>query len=250
MNRKEYVDQVLASLRWATEKEAAAIRAELDAHMEDHICSLMEHGYSEELAEERTVLRMGDPQEVGRELDKQYPMRWLVIGDIAAFVAVVLILLFTLIQFSDLFEASVLRALYYRFHLEPFEYLTEVDAVQETDIRFELNGDVLRVFQVSVGEKNGQYAAAVDIQCFDCIPGGRVGSWMNWVVLENQRGEQGMEWSDAASWHRTQKYGSWWLRQECFWVPINEDDSYVTLRCEHFGQKVEYQIALPKEDGA
>ena len=49
------------SLRGATQKEQDAIRAELDAHIEDHICDLIDLGYSEELAEERTMLRMGDP---------------------------------------------------------------------------------------------------------------------------------------------------------------------------------------------
>ena len=247
MNRKEYADQVMASLRWTTQKEEAVIRAELDGHIEDHICDLMDLGYSEELAEERTMLRMGDPEEVGRELDKQYPMRWLVIGDIAAFVAGVLIFLFIIVQAAELYEESVLQAVYYRFFPEPLECLTEEEVVRETDIRFDLNDDVLRIFQVSVGEKENQRVAAVDIQCFDRLPGGTVGRWMNWVVVENQRGEKGRETANPESWIRSRKYGSRWLRQECFWVPIGTDDSYVTLRCGGFGQEVEYQIPLPKE---
>ena len=71
MTRQEYTDRVLANLRRVTRSERAAIREELDAHMEDHICDLLDLGYDEALAEERTMQRMGDPEEVGRELDKQ-----------------------------------------------------------------------------------------------------------------------------------------------------------------------------------
>lgn len=72
MTRREYTDTVLSALRRVTEDERRAIRAEIDAHMEDHICALLDLGYDEPLAEERTVALMGDPKEVGRELNKQY----------------------------------------------------------------------------------------------------------------------------------------------------------------------------------
>ena len=80
MTRREYTDRVVACLRGPTKEELEAIRAELDAHIEDHICDLLDLGYDEALAEERTMMWMGDPEEVGRELDKQYPMRWLIVS--------------------------------------------------------------------------------------------------------------------------------------------------------------------------
>ena len=69
------MEQVLANLRRVTPDERAAIRGEIDGHIEDHICDLIELGYDEKLAEERAMAAMGDPEEVGRELDKQYPLR-------------------------------------------------------------------------------------------------------------------------------------------------------------------------------
>lgn len=72
MTRGSTRDTVLSALRRVTEDERRAIRAEIDAHMEDHICALLDLGYDEPLAEERTVALMGDPKEVGRELNKQY----------------------------------------------------------------------------------------------------------------------------------------------------------------------------------
>lgn len=80
MTRREYTAQVLENLRRVTRKEREAIEAEIDAHMEDHICDLLDLGYSPELAEERTMSFMGDPAEVGRELNEQYPLGWLILG--------------------------------------------------------------------------------------------------------------------------------------------------------------------------
>lgn len=52
MTRWEYTEQVLANLRRVTRAEREAIRAEIDGHMEDHVCDLLELGYPPELAEE------------------------------------------------------------------------------------------------------------------------------------------------------------------------------------------------------
>ena len=72
MDRRDYTDRVLSSLRRVTEKEREAIRSELDVHIEDHMEALRELGYDEELAEERAIAAMGEPDEVGRELNRQY----------------------------------------------------------------------------------------------------------------------------------------------------------------------------------
>lgn len=93
MTREEYTDQVLAALRRVTTAERESIRAEIDAHMEDHICALLDLGYEPELAEERTMTFMGDPVEVGRELDRQYPLRWLVLCRTAMVLTLLLVLL-------------------------------------------------------------------------------------------------------------------------------------------------------------
>ena len=59
MNRTEYTETLLSQLRRVTPKEREAIRQEIDGHIEDHICALPELGYDRELAEERTMARMG-----------------------------------------------------------------------------------------------------------------------------------------------------------------------------------------------
>ena len=92
MTRGEYIREVSASLKRLTKREREAIRAELDGHMEDHMESLRELGYEEEEAEERTLAAMGDPAEVGRELNRQYPFRWLVVKCGAILMALLLVL--------------------------------------------------------------------------------------------------------------------------------------------------------------
>lgn len=47
-----------------------AIAQELTAHYEDHVKDLERLGYGRSLAEERSLAAMGDPQEVGRAMDR------------------------------------------------------------------------------------------------------------------------------------------------------------------------------------
>ena len=105
MTRIEYVERVLSVMRHVTPSEREAIRAEIDAHIEDHICDLLELDYDEALAEERTMARMGDPEEVGRELDKQYTNAfWLWLEGIAKILLVPMILV-SLLGIGILFHA-------------------------------------------------------------------------------------------------------------------------------------------------
>ena len=101
MDRREYMEAVLSTLRRVTRRERSAIRAEIDGHIEDHMEGLLELGYEPALAEERTLAAMGDPAEVGRELNRQYPLRWLVIGR----TAMAAVLVFALVAAGPLWTA-------------------------------------------------------------------------------------------------------------------------------------------------
>ena len=59
--------------RWVRFRpDRAAITAELTAHWEDHAAALMERGIPEEEAARRALEAMGDPEEIGKELDKSH----------------------------------------------------------------------------------------------------------------------------------------------------------------------------------
>jgi len=59
------------------------MKAELMGHMEDRMDDLAAQGYSPEAAEAEAVRRMGDPQELGRALNRQLSQVWLVIRMLA-----------------------------------------------------------------------------------------------------------------------------------------------------------------------
>ena len=153
MDRRQYTEQVLSSLRRVTHDERESIRAELDGHMEDHMEALRELGYGEAEAEARTLAAMGDPAEVGRELNKQYPFRWLVAGWVAKALAVVFLCLLVLSLFSP---GSDRVAGYVSERLHPSgEGRSEITqtAVLQLDIREQVGDDELRIYQVALGEQ-------------------------------------------------------------------------------------------------
>ena len=70
MNRQEYINQVRKEVHFVFDREV--IENELQNHLEDSICDLMEEGISREEAEAQAVAQMGDPVEVGKQLNKEH----------------------------------------------------------------------------------------------------------------------------------------------------------------------------------
>ena len=111
MNSKEFCEQVLKQLRYATAEEKRAIRQEMLDHIEDHANALKDAGYSQEEAGECALSAMGNPEQIGRELNKQYPLGWLVLSR-AALMLIILLgvsLLMTLPLLGQTYESLVAR---------------------------------------------------------------------------------------------------------------------------------------------
>lgn len=177
MTRREYTDRVLSGLRRLTGPEREAVRAELDAHMEDHICDLLDLGYDEELAEERTMQRMGDPEEVSRELNKQYPLRWLLLK----WAAMALTLLFALLMLPPAWKLAgqVTDNLWNRFYpihqldLRDISvvghvnggYVSIVADAVEVDLRQTDDGVTLRVYQAGLEDPAAEETTAWAAVC-------------------------------------------------------------------------------------
>jgi len=107
-----YADTVCQSLKNATQRECKAIRQELEDHLTDHAEALIESGWDEAHATQHALDAMGDPQEVGQELSKAFPFRWLLLSRLA-FWALVLVGALTLwffvprlISLPDRFQAQ------------------------------------------------------------------------------------------------------------------------------------------------
>ncbi len=96
MDREEFCRQVCFAVPRSTSKEWKEMEAELMGHMEDRMDDLVAQGHSPEEAEAEAVRRMGDPEEVGRALNRQLSEVWLVIRMLAAMGAVAMAVLVAL----------------------------------------------------------------------------------------------------------------------------------------------------------
>lgn len=80
---ERWLSRVCVHLR--TNRRGAAVRRELNAHLEDRMRLLRTQGMTEDEAAEQAVLSMGDPDELGRALSEaDRPLRRLVWGMLTA----------------------------------------------------------------------------------------------------------------------------------------------------------------------
>jgi len=68
--REEFCKKVCSFVRY--KRAHKEISQELENHIEDHMEYLMEQGMSKEEAQVQAVEAMGNPEEIGKELDKQH----------------------------------------------------------------------------------------------------------------------------------------------------------------------------------
>ncbi len=89
----EYSKAVAGYVNHATGKEKARLRKELEDHMEDHAQALINGGFPEDHAYQIAVDSMGDPETVGKALNKEYPLHWLILSRLVWFVVFIAALL-------------------------------------------------------------------------------------------------------------------------------------------------------------
>ncbi|NLU23295.1 MAG: DNA recombination protein RmuC [Clostridiales bacterium] len=79
-----YCWQVCQAMTDADKREKQAAVRDLANHMKDHAAELEAKGYTPQEAMERAIAAMGDPREVGTELNRQLPPKkfnkWCIIG--------------------------------------------------------------------------------------------------------------------------------------------------------------------------
>ena len=238
MDRREYTEAVLSTLRPMTRWERAAIRAEIDGHIEDHMEGLLELGYEPALAEERTLAAMGDPQEVGRELNKQYTGWPFVLLSRAAVLLTVVLCLQALLGLGIL--GNLWDSVWARVY--PGELEDHIPAAAERlNIRVLVGNDILRVYQVSRVTREGVPAVGISLCAYDRLPGGVVSDQLlPGVWIEDQRGEA-LEWLSGGSGH-----GSIGADYQLRYVPAEPSDTYITLRYDRFGEDVSVKIPMPE----
>ena len=224
-----------------TGDERAAIQAELEGHIEDHMEGLMELGYDAALAEQRTLDAMGDPKEVGRELNRQYTGWPFVLLSRAAVLLTAVLCIQALLGIGilgNLWDSVVARV--WPKNFEELEAVTPA-ASERLDIRIPVGNDVLRVYQVSRVTREGVPAVGISLCAYDRLPGGVVsGQLLSGVWIEDQRGNV-LEWQSNG-----QGRGNYGAEYQLRYVPVEEADTSVTLRYARFGENIAVEIPLPE----
>ena len=238
MTRGEFLDRVLLPLGRLTAEERENVRQELEEHVEDRMEALLEMGWDAELAEARCLEAMGDPAEIGREMAKQYRGKgWLWLGR-AAVVLTVVVCIQALLGVGMLWAAW--DSLTVRFNPPrtiSIGELKNVEAEEELDIRAEIGNDILRIYQVSVGEKDGQRAAMVLACAYDRWPFGIVvDSLFSRSELWNERGETGTSGGGS---------GNSGAVCAALWAPVETGDTHVIWEYRAIGEAVRLEIPLP-----
>lgn len=238
MTRQAFLDQVLSPLGRLTAEEREDIRRELEEHVEDRMEALLEMGWDAELAEERCLEAMGDPAEIGREMAAQYRGRgWLWLGRAAVALTVVMCIQ-ALLGFGMLSNVwSSLEARICPSTAISIGELKNVEAVADLDIRAEIGNDILKIYQVSVGEKDGQRAAMVLACMYDRWPFGIVAAGLRARSdVRNQKGEGGTSGGGKAN------YGA---EYAVHWAPVEPGDTHVVWVYHARGEIIRLEIPLP-----
>ena len=142
----QFCDQVVRRVRWFPAR--GAIAAELRAHLEDHAAALMERGIPEEEAAEQAVAAMGDPEELGRQLNRAHPPLLCFSVLVTNIILALLFIAFSFALISQVWNAVT----YYRHDREFFQEVTADQQLHPMDEWVEIDGLRLHFFAASRDE--------------------------------------------------------------------------------------------------
>ncbi|MDD5938006.1 MAG: permease prefix domain 1-containing protein [Clostridiales bacterium] len=239
----DFYDQVLAQLRYATAEEKAAIRAELEDHVEDHTETFLDMGCTEEEAGRRALEAMGDPGEIGKALSRQYTAFWLVMRRI---VTLLLAFLCVSILLSTPFHRLYLLSGNLTARLAPersgFASKRELEGTaQALDIRAEVGSDVVYIYKVVLDTDACE--AAVYLCNYDKNPFGIASSLLlNDIEIVSPSGEEsrsGGGGGNAGAYY-------WCARG----ISVEPGDSCLYLKYDSYGERISLEIPLEWGDEA
>ena len=155
---RDYTNAVCACLRHATAKEKQAVAQELQDHLDDHAAALVEAGWDPEQAQAHALEAMGEAQEVGQALDREFPRRWLILSRVSLVLTILVVLVLLLPLFSRV-EGAVNNLI---ARTDPFDSPNHtrssslsLEDFSPMDLRLSLpNGDVIRYFAMALTEQN------------------------------------------------------------------------------------------------
>lgn len=244
MEQNEFCDRVLALVRHATPEEKNAIRWELLDHMEDHAAALMERGRDEETARAMAAAAMGDPEEVGRELDRQYPFIWLAVSrvSLALILLILLSMVFRLPLFPFFWENIEARTQEAPVTLENLQ----ASRAYTVDLRAEIGSDVLRIYGVGLTPSPDGRTGTVSLaMCsYDKSPFGHTSGNLIQHLTYEAGGEEVQ--SHAGGGSSNSGAAHWFARA----ITVSREAETIAVCYDRFGTKVRLEVPLYWEDAA
>lgn len=237
----DYGKTVCTFVRHATTGEKEAIRQELADHMEDHAAALMDAGYDEEHAQRVAVEAMGDAEEVGRALNKEYPLRWLVLHRT---VLVLLVITFALLLIDSPLSFYVIgNNLSARIAPEQSSWHPrDIPPVNPLSLQHELPGHgVLSVYGTALQPSGGQYTAYVCTVVYNKSPFQNMGTFQNDVTFTSGSGSPAHLADRGGGGGMGALYTSYTLSG------IAPEDT-LSVHYDHYGYSFDLEIPLPWEE--
>lgn len=227
MNRADYLDAVAAELRGLTDYEKAAVRRELEGHIEDHAEALRALGCPEDEAESRAAERMGDPVETGRGIAALYRPFWLWVERIAG-VLIAVMAIFCILGLPLI--GSVADSIRARF-----ENRTAFNEYME------IGDDIVRLYDVN--RYQDETGSGVQLWCYAydrSIFGIVQSSVLDRLTFEadGAQGKHDLRFPKAGGG------GDFRALQYHWWLPLEDGDTRITLRYDRFGTAAELTIDL------
>ena len=240
-----YGDRVCQFVRHATKKEKAAIHKELTVHIADHTQALMDAGHPPEAAQALALEAMGEPDEVGKALDREYPLRWLVLSRLAP--VAVLLLVLALLHYGWYLPFLVKDYLAARndpiqtTHTVVFNSDTgqsrQVPNLTPLDLRYQLpNQNILSIYAVGLEPTGENYTAYL------------------YTVQYSQHLARLNTSREVALTFPSQETGSlesslnWGLACYSWYTITLSPGETLTARYDHYGTRIDAEIPLPWEE--
>ncbi|MGI6028025.1 MAG: permease prefix domain 1-containing protein [Candidatus Heteroscillospira sp.] len=168
---EDFCRSVLKSATRATGDEQAEISRELTAHMEDHYDALIERGVPPDEAVQRSVSEMGDPEELGRQLNATLNPFWLILGRLCVIASTLIIIGALLPSLAGLY--TVWNNIEARFaDSGDFNSRNDQEIVYtDCDIEFEVEGHIIRIVRYGTAiSQDGDYGVHIDALAYTKNP--------------------------------------------------------------------------------
>ena len=246
---ENFCEAVCAQVKHATEDEKQEIAQELTDHLSDHAAALVEIGRSEDEAVTAAVAAMGDAEEIGKKLNKEYPLLWLILSRAAALLIVVLVIQFLMLPWGIYNAAGSLGA---RMNPPRDSMAQDMDdSWTLVDYRYDAPGnEVYYIYSVDVlpnTQKSGvygtygvyddyDYCARVAACNYDRNPFGNASQiLLNHISLTN---------GDALPYACGSGGGNSGAHHWVSYIPVNYGEEYLHLDCSAFGYELHELIPL------